>query len=140
MPESRKSHRVQFGETDAAGILFYPNYFRWFDEATHDLLRELGYPVGDMLQRGYGPIVIEAQARFLAPLSYGDELDIFSRVAEVRTRAFRVEHIVRRSKEAVCEGYEVRIWARLAGSDRGVEAEPLPDDLRALITPNSAPT
>lgn len=134
MSESRKSHRVYFGETDAAGILFYPNYFRWFDQATHDLLRELGYPVAEMIYQGFGAIVIEVSGRFLAPLAYGDELEIVSRVAEIRTRAFRVEHAVLRGDLVVCDGYEIRLWARLGGSGRGVEPMPIPEDLRALLT------
>jgi acyl-CoA thioesterase FadM len=30
---------VEWGDTDAAGIVFYPNYYRWFDRAAHALLR-----------------------------------------------------------------------------------------------------
>ena len=53
MTERIKPHRVQWGETDAAGIVFYPNYFRWFDQATHELLAQLGYPVTRMIEDGH---------------------------------------------------------------------------------------
>jgi acyl-CoA thioester hydrolase len=123
---------VQWGETDAAGIVFYPNYFRWFDQASHDLLGHLGYPVSRMIEQGYAVPIIEARGRFLASLAYDDDLLITTRVAEVRTRAFRLDHTVTRSSEVVCEGYEVRIWVRL-GQER-LEPERIPDELRALLT------
>jgi hypothetical protein len=40
--------RMRFGETDAAGIVFYPSYFGWFDAGMHELLRS-----GD--EPGHGP-------------------------------------------------------------------------------------
>jgi len=128
-----KSHRVQWGETDAAAIVFYPNYFRWFDQATHDLLRDLGCSVAAILERGFVVPIVEAKGRFLAALAYEDELAIASRVAEVRTRAFRIEHSVTRVDEVVCEGYEVRMWVHL-GPDGRFVPEPIPQDLKALLS------
>lgn len=131
MTERIKPHRVQWGETDAAGIVFYPNYFRWFDQATHELLAQLGYPVTRMIEDGYAVPIIEARGRFLTSLAYDDDLLITTRVGEVRTRAFRLDHTVRRGPETVCEGYEVRMWVRL---EKGrLEPERVPDDLRDVL-------
>ena len=33
---------IEWGDCDDAGIVFYPNYFRWFDNAFHHLLRQCG--------------------------------------------------------------------------------------------------
>jgi acyl-CoA thioester hydrolase len=124
---------VQWGETDAAGIVFYPNYFRWFDEATHELFRQLGSPIASMLAEGYAVPIIEAQGRFLAALLYEDELTLESRVTDVRTRAFRVDHTIRRGEQVVGEGYEIRMWVRLGGQERDLQPEVLPDDLRRRL-------
>lgn len=138
MVQRTKHHRVAWGETDAAGIVFYPNYFRWFDEATHDLIRELGYSVAMMLERGFAIPIVEAQGRFLGSLSYDDELSITSRIAEVRTRAFRVEHQVLRGEAIVCEGYEVRMWVRVSSEGGRLGPEPIPEELRTLVEPDRA--
>ena len=124
---------MEWGETDAGAIVFYPNYFRWFDRGTHELLRELGCPISGILERGFIVPIVEAQGRFMAALAYEDELGITSQCAEVRTRAFRIEHRVTRGQQVVCEGYEVRIWARAV--DAGLEALPIPDDVRRLLSP-----
>ena len=37
-------HRqVSFGDCDPAGIAFYPNFYRWFDEAVHALMNQIGW-------------------------------------------------------------------------------------------------
>jgi 4-hydroxybenzoyl-CoA thioesterase len=126
-------HRVAWGETDAAAIVFYPNYFRWFDQSTHDLLRERGYPVAEMMAEGFAVPLVEAQARFLAALAYGDELALTSTVSDVRTRTFRVDHRLYRGDVLVCEGYEVRIWTGF-NPDGTLKPGPIPARLRSLLT------
>jgi acyl-CoA thioester hydrolase len=125
---------VEWGDTDAAGIVFYPNYFRWFDRAAHALLRACGCAPADLLRRGYVVPIIESGAHFLAPVVYAEELAIESTVVEVRTRAFRVEHRVLRNAASVAEGFEVRVWARAGvGSPPTLELEPIPPDIRASL-------
>lgn len=136
MRDGTRSRQVQWGETDAAGIVFYPNYFRWFDIGTHDLLRDLGIPLVEILRRGFVVPIIEAGGRFRAPLAYEDEVRIRSSVTELRTRAFRVDHDLTRGDETVCEGYEVRMWVRTR--DGVLIPEPIPDDVRALLLPAEA--
>jgi acyl-CoA thioester hydrolase len=125
-------HQVEWGETDAAGIVFYPNFFRWFDRGAHALFRSVGYPVSRIQQEGYAIPIIEAWGHFHRPLIYDDEIEIVSRVAELRTRAFRVEHRVVQHGEIMCSGYEVRIWGRLDPESR-LRPERIPDELRDRI-------
>lgn len=124
---------MEWGETDAAQIVFFPNYFRWFDEGTHDLMRDLGYPIEQLLEAGHAIPLIETNARFQAALVYGDRLEIASRVAEVRTRAFRVEHEVQRAGQTVCTGYEVRMWVALQGPGQPLRPAAIPPALRRAL-------
>lgn len=113
--------RVRWGETDAAGIVFYPNYYVWFDVATHELLRE-------QARSGFGFPLIESGARFHAPLFPDQTFTIESRIAEVRTKAIRLEHTVRRDETLIATGFEARVFAKLL--PHGIEAAQIPDDLR----------
>jgi YbgC/YbaW family acyl-CoA thioester hydrolase len=125
---------VEWGDIDAAGIVFYPNYFRWFDHAAHALLRKLDCAPADLLRRGYVVPLIEAASRFLLPVVYGDQLVIESTVVEIRTRAFRLRHQVLRGPDVVAEGNEVRVWARAGtGSPPTLDLEAIPDDVRARL-------
>lgn len=129
----RLRHRIEWGETDAAQIVFFPNYFRWFDHATHELLRSVGFPVESLLRARQAVPIIETQGRFLSALGYGDDLDIETWIGEVRTRAFRVEHVVRRGGDDVCTGYEVRMWVTLRGPGEPLQPGPLPEALRQAL-------
>jgi YbgC/YbaW family acyl-CoA thioester hydrolase len=116
-------------------VVFYPNYFRWFDRAAHELLRQLGMPVASMLEKGFATPLVESHCRFLVPVVYDDELDILSRVEEIRTRAFRLGHSISRGGEPVAEGYEVRIWVRMESKKTSrLHAAPIPDDLRRALS------
>lgn len=132
MAQSTIHLRVAFGETDAAGIVYFPNYLRWFDQGTEALFRSVGLASKQMLKDGCGAPIHEAHARYLAPLTFDDEIDVTSRVAEIRHRAFRVEHAIHRNGQLVCEGYEVRIWVRFNQPGQFCP-EPLPDEVRSRL-------
>ena len=86
-----------------------------------------------MLDRGYAIPIIECHGRFHAPVFYDQELQIVSRVAEVRSRAFRVEHAVLRGDDLVGEGYEVRMWVKTPEPRETLQPQTIPDDLRRIM-------
>lgn len=125
--------RVKLGETDAAGIVYYPTFFVWFDDATLALLRR-----GDGPQRdGYGrprdlfPIV-ESAATFVSPVQFDDTIAITSTVVHVGRSAVRIEHEVRRAEHLVASGFEVRVSVQIDGTT--VTSVPLANDLREHLT------
>ena len=127
--------QVSWGDCDAAGIIFYPNYFRWFDECTQALLRSVG--VGQRSLRDefgiVGTAAVDASARFTAPVSYGDVLRATSFVERWGTSSFTVYHRFDREAEVMAvEGREVRIWAK-RGADGRLRAEPIPAGFRGLL-------
>lgn len=106
--------RIEWGETDAAAIVFYPNYFRWFDRATHALFRSIGLPIAELnAQYGFAQPLLEVGCRFFSPLRYDDEVRLESSVIEVRERTFRVEHKLFKDKIVVGEGFELRAWIKI---------------------------
>jgi len=115
------------------GIAFYPNFFAWFDEATHELVRASGRGLGALLRDdGYSVPIAECGARFLAPAFSGDELLVTSTTTELKSRSFRVDHVVTRDGQEVATGFEVRVVARLAGGNK-LHVARMPDDLHAWL-------
>jgi acyl-CoA thioester hydrolase len=129
MAEFNSEFRVEFGETDMAGIVFYPNYFRWFDRATHDFLRSIGLAFEEMVKLGLATPLIEVGCRFMAALHYNETLRLESRVVEVRERGFRLEHNLYRGEELVGKGFEVRGWCEINGSEGKLKAVPIPQEV-----------
>jgi len=128
-----EQYRVPFGDTDAAGVVFYPNYYRWFDRMTHELFRSIGQPLAAFTEANQAPVLAETGCRFLTSARYDDLLVLKVTVAEVRTRSFRLEHEVSRDGAAVASGFEVRIWVELA--DGSVGAIQIPDSVTAALKP-----
>lgn len=113
--------RVRFGETDAAGIVFYPTFFVWFDVGTHGLMRGAG-ATRDAAGRPDPMLpIVESGAEFSAPLRSDDPIAIHSRVVEIGHSSLRVEHVVFHQEAEVARGFEVRVMVRRDG-DRIVPA------------------
>jgi 4-hydroxybenzoyl-CoA thioesterase len=108
----RWTARVRWSEVDAAGIVFYPRFFEWFDLATEALFESLGqpWPIIFPLYDIVGVPIAESGARFAAPVRYGDEVAVESAVAEVAEKTFRVEHEVKVGEVVCARGFEVRAW------------------------------
>jgi acyl-CoA thioester hydrolase len=71
--------RVRYAETDKMGVVYYANYFVWFEIGRTDLLRTLGWSYREMEHAGIALPVIEASCRYMRPARYDDELEIRTR-------------------------------------------------------------
>ena len=90
MSPFRLRRRVQFYETDVAGIVHFSWFFRYMEEAEHALWRENGLSIFPAaLTHGWPRIA--ASFDFRRPLRFEDEFDVVIRVAEMKSRTIRYE-------------------------------------------------
>jgi acyl-CoA thioester hydrolase len=68
--------RVRYAETDKMGVVYYANYFVWFEVGRTDLLRESGWNYREMETEGFTLPVIEAHCAYRESAKYDDELEI----------------------------------------------------------------
>jgi 4-hydroxybenzoyl-CoA thioesterase len=122
---------VEFGDCDPAGIVYYPNFFRWIDAASRHYFVECGVPSWRGTEEAHGIIgtpIVDVQARFVRPATYGDRLAIETSVGEWRNRSFVMRHVIRRDEDLLVEATEVRIFARrVTGKRYRIEAVAIPD-------------
>lgn len=128
------SRRIEWGDCDPAGIVFNPQFFRWFDHGTTMLYERAGWPKQEMLARfdALGCPVVETRAVFHAPCRFGDDVLITTRVAQVKTRSFDIHHTLTRGESICVEGFETRVWT-IADPERGMKAAPIPQELVARL-------
>ena len=135
-----KSHiyrvNVQFGDCDPAGIVFFPNFSRWMDEASLAFFVACGVPPWRELVKTTGIIgtpLLEIHTRFLKPATYGETIEVHTTVEEWAVKTFRHRHVIRRGSDLLCEGTEVRAFCQKdpANPDR-IKAVPIPEDIKAL--------
>lgn len=124
--------RVAWGDTDMAGFVFYPNFYRWMDRAAHECLASLGVDTRRLFEvERIGLPLLEAHCRFRAPLYFGDELIIETTVSEVAEKTFTLRHAFRRGGEIVAEGREVRAW--VVFGEPKPKAVPIPAAVREAL-------
>ena len=89
MPSEFKiTRRVEFSETDAAGIVHFSNFFRYMEAAEHAFFRSLGHSV--MLKDFDPPLGfprVHADCDYRAPLRFEDRFEIHLLVREKRAKA-----------------------------------------------------
>jgi 4-hydroxybenzoyl-CoA thioesterase len=129
---NRRTLRIEWGDCNPAGIVFYPRYFAMFDTSTHELFRAVGLPKPEMLRRYeiVGVPLVDARARFVVPSKFDDEITIESHVAEFRRSAFEVRHRVLKGDVLALEGVETRVWAGAHPETPGaIKSRPIPQEV-----------
>lgn len=80
------TRRIRFGQTDPAGIVYYPNYFDMFNEIVEDWFAdELEMSFRELHQQAcLGVPIVQVECRFHKPCRLGDVLTLKLKVVEVR--------------------------------------------------------
>lgn len=123
----KTSLTIEWGDCDEAGIVFYPNYFYWFDCAFQRLLRSRGLSQRELRRRFHAVTpIVKADAEFKAPARYDDELEIEVAICAEGERRFRAGYHLRSNDTTIAVGYELRAFARIAedGTLRGGPVDP----------------
>ena len=102
--EFKLIRRVEFAETDMAGIVHFANFFRMMEATEHAFFRSLGLSI-HAHEEGTttGWPRVSATCDYARPLRFEEEVEIQLVVAEVRSRAVRYEFTFRK----VADGSEV---------------------------------
>lgn len=131
-PSFRITRRVEFHETDLAGIVHFANFFRYMEIAEHTYLRSLGYMIhGEEDGRETGWPRVNASCDFRKPARFGDEVTVEVTVEEVRTRSVRYGFRFLVEGEEIATGTITAAHVEL-GKD-GIRAVPIPEDLRRKL-------
>jgi 4-hydroxybenzoyl-CoA thioesterase len=127
--------RIEWGDCDPMGIVFFPRYLAMFDDSTHYLFeRALGInKFNAMLVYDFaGMPLVDLRARFLLPSRFGEDVDIESKVGEFRRSSFVVEHRLRKGDALAVECFETRVWIRRHPDDpNAMQSQPVPEDVKA---------
>jgi len=85
---SESTVRVRYAETDAQGIVYYANYFVWFEVGRVNYLREIGFSALWREHEGVTFVIGEARCRYRAPARFDDRILIRTWVSQVKQRSF----------------------------------------------------
>lgn len=124
--------RARFAETDAMQVVYYAEYFVWFEVARTELFRSIGMPYSVISRkRGFHTPVVQAHADYKASAKYDDEVVIRAWAEKIGRSSVRIDYEVTKlpGKELLCTGHTVHV---LIGED-GKPME-IPADIRAKLS------
>jgi 4-hydroxybenzoyl-CoA thioesterase len=141
MLTNTRTVRIEWGDCDPAGIIFYPRYFAIFDTSTTMLIeRAAGMKKIEYLKAFdiAGHPVVETRAKFLLPTRFGDEVSIESMVVACGRSSIKIEHRLTRGGALAVEGSETRVWAGRDPDDpTRIKAQTIPPEVVARLTHGS---
>jgi acyl-CoA thioester hydrolase len=131
--------RVRWGDVDAARIIFYGAYIRFFEFAETELFRSVGLPYGvifDQLDVWLPRVHIECDFHHAAQLD--DLLEVSVYVGHIGTKSFRLNFEVRRKGEEqlIADAHFILVSVRRDT----FETIPLPKELIERLTPFTEPS
>jgi acyl-CoA thioester hydrolase len=84
--------RVYYEDTDAQGVVYYANYFRYMERARTEWLRSLGVDQSHLLNEERRMFVVtESKAKFLSPARFNDEVVVTARLSGLTRATFDIE-------------------------------------------------
>ena len=133
---NRRTVRIEWGDCDAAGIVYFPRYVEYFDACTVRLFEAAGFPKPEMLKRfgmaGYP--MVDLRMRFMIPSTFGDDVVVESSITEFGRSSFKVHHRLLRGEDLAVEGFETRVWTVLDPEQPGrLKSQAVPDEVKAAF-------
>ncbi len=101
--QHRLRRRVNFYETDLAGIVHFSCFFRYMEEAEHALWREAGLTIARAGEETGFPRVA-ASCDFHSPLRFEDEFEVWVRVARITRRTLHYTFVMTRGETKIATG------------------------------------
>jgi acyl-CoA thioester hydrolase len=95
---------INYEDTDAGGVVYYANYLAYMERARNACLREMGYPLTNLITQ-YKTIfvVAEANLKYLSPARLDDTIDVTLEVLDVRAVSIRFAQQVLKSGELLVD-------------------------------------
>jgi acyl-CoA thioester hydrolase len=135
--EFRLTHRVEFNETDMAGIVHFSNFFRYMEKVESEFYRSLGFSV---VMRQFDPPLglprVHAACEYFRPLRFEDVVELHLLITEKKRRSISYQVRFRRLEpgpaEDVAFGQVTAVCVSKA-ADGTMQAVPFPPALEAQL-------
>jgi acyl-CoA thioester hydrolase len=100
--------RVYYEDSDAQGVVYYANYFKFMERARTEWIRSLGIEQDVLMQRERRIfVVVDTQAQFISPARFNDQLAVTTNLLNCSRASFVLEQEIFRNTvdgELLCRG------------------------------------
>lgn len=125
----RCRHRVLYGDTDAAAVVYNANYLRYFELGRTEFMRDRICTYRDIEQLGFVLPVIECHIRFKAPARYDDLLIIETILTDLKKVTCTFSYRIMQEEDSSRPRLLAKGSTTLASITRQGKLTPLPDEI-----------
>lgn len=99
--------RVRYEETDQMGVVYYGNYFTWFEVGRNEFFRELGMACDDLEEEQVLLPVIETGCKYINSAKFDDEVIIKTKLTKLKGVRLKLNYEIYRksNNELLVEGF-----------------------------------
>lgn len=121
--------KIYYHDTDCAGVVYYANYLKYFEQARTEFFAQRGFSVKGLAESGTFFVVSRQEIDYKAPAGYGDVLEIQTSV--VNTSGVKIEFAHETKKadgEVICQAKTTLVCV-----DKDFKPKAMPEDLKRKI-------
>src|SRR5260370_20529168 len=131
-PVFRTTRRIEFADTDMAGVVHFANFFRFIEAAEVEFLRSRGLSVALSWEgQRIGFPRVAASCDYLNPARFEDELEVAVRIARIGRKSVTYAFEFSQNGEITARGQVTSVCCRVGGAH--LEPIQIPASLRALL-------
>ena len=121
--------RARYKETDQMGVVYYSNYFVWFEVARTELFRAIGYPYTRIeKEMALKLMVVKAACSYMMPAHYDDNIDIECFVSKLGNASIAFKYNVLRAKNLLADGETVHVFTDIFNKPKRI-----PDAIKEVL-------
>lgn len=124
--------RVRYQETDNMGVVYYANYFVWFEIARTEYLREMGISYKRIEEKGMYLMVASATCNYKSPARYDDVVRIETWIPKIKNSSLEFAHKLFVGDRLIATGESVHVFVNKSGKPVRI-----PDEIRKLNSATS---
>lgn len=129
----RSTRRVEFSETDMAGIVHFSNFYKWMEQIEHEFFRSLGLSIVEHRADGtIGWPRVSAQCRFESPARYEDVLNVMLTVQRIGVKSMTFDVTFTHDGRSVARGTMKTVCCLIRPGERLTSLE-IPDEYRSKM-------
>ncbi|MFH1855703.1 MAG: thioesterase family protein [Candidatus Omnitrophota bacterium] len=115
MKKFKTSFRVRYAETDQMRVVYYGNYFVWFEVARTEALREMGIEYSELEKEGYFLMVADARCQYKAPCKYDDLIIVHTEICEVKNSSLSFDYQIFKNDKLLAIGKTAHVFCNTEG-------------------------
>ncbi len=119
---------VRYAETDQMGVVYYANFFIYFEAARSAFMRENGYSYSKIEKSGLFLPVVEAYCSYKSPAYFDEELKIKLGIKEMKNTSFKIYYKVLREDKILAEGYTKHVF-----TNKNMKPVRIPEEIRKIF-------